>query len=116
MSIRKSVRKITVNVTDHEARSFVLEYFTLEKETYVDGISYNTYGVEVLKQEKTPFGTMRVEYRKVFDVFCTEDEAKKVANILADNTVTPVSVHDVLEQFIGTDEIEYEEYEILAAV
>lgn len=113
MSIRRPIRKITVNVEESQ-RKFVLEYFTLEKETCIDGTSHNTYGIEVLKQEKTESGTTRIEYRKVFDVFCTEQEAKNACHLLCDNTVTPVSLKDVLEQLIGTDEIEYEEYEILA--
>ena len=114
MSIRKPVRKVVVNTREESERSFTLEYYTLEKEIYLEGESKNTYGVEVLKREKTSQGTLRIEYRKVFDVFCTESEARRVADVLADNTVTPISVHDVIEQFIGTDEIEYEEYEVLA--
>lgn len=114
MSIKRLVRKVAVNTMEESSKSFILEYYTLEKETYIEGNSKNTYGVEVLKREKTAKGTLRIEYRKVFDIFCTEQEAQKVADILADNTVTPISVHDVIEQFIGTDEIEYEEYEVLA--
>ena len=114
MSIRKPVRKAIVNVEGDTNRSFILEYFTLEKETYVEGSAHNTYGVEVLKRERTQGGTVRIEYRKVFDVFCTEDEAINAANILADNTVTPVSLRDIIEQLIGIDEIECEEYEIMA--
>jgi len=114
MSIRKPVRKVVVNTEEEKKRSFILEYYTLEKEVYVEGESHNTYGIEVLKRETTDLGTLRIEYRKVFDIFCTEDEAKSVANILADNTVTPVSVRDIVEQFIGTDEIECEEYEVMA--
>ena len=114
MSIRKPVRKVVVNTEEERKRKFVLEYYTLEKEIYVEGESHNTYGIEVLKRETTDLGTLRIEYRKVFDIFCTEDEAINVANILADNTVTPVSVRDIVEQFIGTDEIECEEYEVMA--
>ena len=114
MSIRKPIRKVVVNIQEEKERNFVLEYYTLEKETYVEGESYNTYGIEVLKRERTELGTMRIEYRKVFDIFCEEQEAINAVNILADNTVTPISVHDILEQFIGTDEIEYEEYEVIA--
>ena len=114
MSKRTAVRKMTVNIEENERRSFVLEYFVLEKETCVESRPYNTYGIEVLKQERTEAGTMRVEYRKIFDVFCTEQEARSACHLLADNTVTPVSVHDVIEQLIGTDEIECEEYEIMA--
>ena len=114
MSIRKQVRKVTVSVTENEERSFVLEYSILQKETYVEGNYEKTYGIEVLKKENTHFGTMRIEYRKIFDIFCTEQETVNVIDILADNTVTPTSLYDIIEQFIGTDEIECEEYEILA--
>ena len=113
MSIRRPVRKITVNVEESQ-RKFVLEYCTLEKEISLEGASHNTYGVEVLKQERTESGTMRIEYRKIFDVFCTEQEAISACILLCDNTVTPVSLKDVIEQLIGTDEIESEEYEIMA--
>lgn len=114
MSIRKQVRKVTVSVAEEEKRSFVLEYCVLEKEVYIEGNSAKTYGIEVLKREKTSPGTMRIEYRKIFDIFCTEQEARNAVDILADNTVTPTSLYDIIEQFIGTDEIECEEYEILA--
>ena len=113
MSIRKPVRKITVKVEESQ-RKFTLEYCTLEKEINLEGASHNTYGIEVLKQERTETGTMRIEYRKIFDVFCTEKEAIAACSLLCDNTVTPVSLRDVIEQLIGTDEIECEEYEIMA--
>ena len=114
MSNRKTIRTVIVNVTEDEQRSFVLEYSILEKEVYIEGTSANTYGIEVLKREKTILGTLRVEYRKIFDVFCTEQEATNAIHLLADNTVTPVSCHDIVEQLIGTDEIVCEEYEVLA--
>lgn len=39
MSIRKLIRKVTVTVNECEvAQSFTLEYFVLERETFVDGI------------------------------------------------------------------------------
>lgn len=114
MSIRKPVRKVVVNTQEEVKKSFILEYYTLEKETYAEGATQNTYGIEVLKRERTKTGTVRIEYRKIFDIFCTEKEAYNAANILADNTVTPISVRDIVEQFIGTYEIESEEYEVIA--
>lgn len=114
MSNRKTIRKVVVNITEEEKRSFILEYSILEKEIYIEGASTNTYGIEVLKREKTDLGTLRVEYRKIFDIFCTEKEAVDAVNLMADNTVTPVSCHDIVEQLIGTDEIECEEYEVIA--
>lgn len=114
MSNRKTIRKVVVNITEEEKRSFILEYSILEKEIYIEGASTNTYGIEVLKREKTDLGTLRVEYRKIFDIFCTEKEAIDAIHLMADNTVTPVSCHDIVEQLIGTDEIECEEYEVIA--
>lgn len=115
MSIRKLIRKVTVSVTECEvAQNFTLEYYVLERETSVDAISANTYGVEVLKRSNPNSKTLKVEYRKVFDIFCTEAEAVEAAIVLAENTVTPVSVCDIIEQFIGTDEFDCEEYEIAA--
>lgn len=92
----------------------MLEYYTLERETLVDGTGANTYGVEVLKRSSPSSKVLKVEYRKIFDIFCTETEAVEAALILAENTVTPVSLRDIIEQFIGTDEFECEEYEIAA--
>ena len=115
MSIKKLIRKVTVTVNECEvAQSFTLEYFVLERETFVDGIGSITYGIEVLKRSNPNSKTLKVEYRKIFDIFCTEAEAAEAAFVLAENTVTPVSVCDIIEQFIGTDEFECEEYEVAA--
>lgn len=114
MSIKKLVEKTTVTVTECDnPQSFTLEYYVLERETYVDDISANTYGIEVLKRHANG-QSLKVEYRKIFDIFCTESEAIEAAYILAANTVTPVSVCDIIEQFIGTNEFECEEYEVVA--
>ena len=113
MSIRRQIRKITVKVEENR-KKFTLEYCTLEKEICLEGAAHKTYGIEVLKQEYTDAGTMRIEYRKIFDIFCTEQEAIATCRLLCDNTVTPVSLKDIIEQLIGTDEIEYEEYEVMA--
>ena len=115
MSIRRLVQKTTVTVDEGETtQSFVLEYYTLEREAMIDDVSVNTFGIEVLKRSHPSAKSLRVEYRKIFDIFCTEAEAREAAFVLAANTVTPVSVCDIVEQFIGTDEIACEEYEVIA--
>lgn len=115
MNTRTKIQTVTVQ-TDSESASgkFTLEYYILSGDSRTDGVFASTYGIEVLKQSKTDFGTLRVEYRKIFDIFCTEQEAIQAACLLAKHTVTPVSLHDIVEQLIGTDEIENEEYEIAA--
>ncbi|MBQ7792157.1 MAG: hypothetical protein IJ367_01525 [Clostridia bacterium] len=115
MNARRLVRTVSVSANEEkETKRFVLEYYVLAGSVDIDGACANTYGIEVLKRSHTEFGTLRVEYRKVFDVFCTEAEAESAALMLARNTVTPISVRDVIEQLIGTCEITYEEYEIAA--
>ena len=115
MNMRKLVRSVSVSVEEQQNTScFVLEYYVLSSDTDVDGACVNTYGIEVLKRSRTEWGTLRVEYRKVFDVFCTESEAAEAACILARNTVTPIGLRDVLEQFIGNTDFAREEYEIAA--
>ena len=115
MSTRKLIQTATVTVDEcGERKQFVLEYYVLASETHIDGAAFATYGIEVLKRSHTEFGTLRVEYRKIFDIFCTEKEAIGAALVLAKNTVTPISVRDIIEQFIGTTEFECEEYEIAA--
>ncbi len=115
MSFRKAVRTTTLSI-EEENREIILEYYILESDISLEGELHRTYGIEVLKREKTTQGTLRVEYRKIFDIFCTYQEAEKALHILADNTVMPVSVYDIIEQFIGTGVIECEEYEIKEAV
>ncbi len=115
MDTRKLIRTVSVSAEEEQNTSyFVLEYYVLSGNTDIDGVCANTYGIEVLKRSHTTWGTLRVEYRKVFDVFCTETEATDAACILARNTVTPISVRDVLEQFIGNTDFAREEYEIAA--
>ena len=115
MSTRTRIQTAKVTVDqDCEQKSFLLEYYVLSGDARTDGVRGRTYGIEVLKQSKTDFGTIRVEYRKIFDIFCTEQEAISAACLLARNTVTPIGVHDVIEQLIGTDMIENEAYEIAA--
>lgn len=115
MSNRSLVKKVNVKVDEcEESQTFELEYYVLQRDAYIEGETYTTYGIEVLKKSHPTSGSLRVEYRKIFDIFCSETEAREAALTLARNTVTPVSVRDIIEQFIGTDEFECEEYEIMA--
>lgn len=115
MSIRKLIKKRTVTIDEDNAKQhFILEYYVLEKELFMDDTCTNTFGIEVLKRSNPTNGILKIEYRKIFDIFCCESDAIDAALFLAQNTVTPISVHDVIEQFIGTNEFECEEYEIAA--
>lgn len=115
MGIRKLYRTVCVNCESDAGHSeFNLEYYLLEKEILLDGFSVNTYGVEIVKCSKGKDNTICREYRKVFDIFCTQREAEDVLEKLARNTVTPVCLLDVLENMIGTGDLVNEEASFLA--
>ena len=115
MAIRKLYKTVHVNSESEMGNSeFDLEYYVLEKEILLDGFSVNTYGVEITKRSRGEGNTLCKEYRKVFDIFCTQSEAEAVLEKLVRNTVTPVSLLDVLENMIGTGDLVNEETSFLA--
>lgn len=115
MGMRKLYRTVHVNSESETGiANFNLEYYLLEKEIALDGFSVNTYGVEIVKTSKGEDNSVRREYRKVFDIFCTQKEAENVLDKLARNTVTPVCLLDVLENMIGTGDLINEEASFLA--
>ena len=108
----------TVNVSsecDGDKHLFVLDYYILEKEVEIDGYSVNTYGIEICKKSKRENNSSYFEYRKIFDIFCSEGETIDVIEKLARNSVTPICMQEVLEDLIGTGDFVNEEY-LVAAV
>ena len=115
MAKRKLYQKVQVSSEGVGGKTnFDLEYYVLEKEVTIDGMCINTYGVEISKLFKGDDGVVYKEYRKVFDIFCTEREAEAVLKKLARNTVTPISLLDVLENLIGTGDLINEETSFVA--
>ena len=109
-----TMRKLykTVNVAsecDGEEMKFWLDYYVLEKEVEIEGFSVNTYGIEICKRAKRENGSSYFEYRKIFDIFCTEEETTSVIDKLARNSVTPICMQEVLEDLIGTGDFVSEE-------
>ena len=115
MAMRKLFQTVHVNSESEIGNSeFDLEYYLLEKEIQLDGFCVNTYGVEISKCSKDENKVLHKEYRKVFDVFCTQKDAEEVLEKLARNAVTPISLLDVLESMIGTGDLVNEETSFIA--
>lgn len=115
MPVRKFFQSVKVNSeSDLGKVEFYLDYYILEKEIQIDGFSINTYGIEVAKRDKINDASTCLEYRKIYDVFCTERETIEVLEKLIRNTVTPVSVLDVLQDLIGTGDFVNEELAVVA--
>ena len=95
----------TTNVaTDEGEETFSLDYYILEKEVSIEGITVSRFGLEIYKRAKRKNGTGYAEYRKIFDLFATEQEAEEVLRLMARNTVTPISMKDILEDLLGSHE------------
>lgn len=77
-----------------------LQYYLLESEISIEeelkGIK--TYGVGIIKKTQKECS----EAKFVEDLSCCLASTKEVLNLLIRNLVTPISLHNVLEDIIGT--------------
>ncbi len=101
--MRKLIKTIDV-ATEEAKQTFHLDYYLLEKEVHVEGITVSRFGLEIYKRARRKDGTPYAEYRKIFDIFETEAEATEVLNLMARNTVTPISMKDILEDLLGNQD------------
>lgn len=102
--MRYLYRTVKVTGVGETEKSFVLDYYVLAKEVEVEEQKAVRYGIEIYKKGHRPCGTAYIEYRKIFDVFATEGEAMAVLDVMANNTVTPISMKEILEDLLGVEE------------
>ena len=78
-------------------QSVLVEYYLTEKEEEDEDFnSKKPYGIEVVKKQKIDGVTYR-EIKRVNDISDDADSVKKLLAILHRNSVTPITVGDVLE-------------------
>ena len=78
-------------------QSVFVEYYTLETEENDE--SYNKkkpYGIEVVKKQIIDGSTYR-EIKRVESIGCDSAQVERLLDLLHRNTVTPITVGDVLE-------------------
>ena len=102
--MRKLVKTVNVATDETGKETFFLDYYILEKEVQVEGICIRRFGLEIYKRAHRPDGKPYAEYRKVFDLFGTEAEANEVLHLMARNTVTPISMKEILEDLLGVSD------------
>ncbi len=96
--------KVEADGAGEKEHSFFLDYYVLGKEVCIENQCVNRFGMEIYKRGYRPSGTPYFEYRKVFDVFGTEGEAREMLLLMARNTVTPISMIEILEDLLGNIE------------
>lgn len=78
-------------------QSVLIEYYLTEKEEEDEDFnSKKPYGIEVVKKQKIDGVTYR-EIKRVNDMSDDAENLKKLLSILYRNSVTPITVGDVLE-------------------
>ena len=78
-------------------QSVLIEYYLTEKEGEDEDFnSKKPYGIEVVKKQKIDGVTYR-EIKRVNDMSDDAENLKKLLSILYRNSVTPITVGDVLE-------------------
>ena len=78
-------------------QSVLVEYYITEKEGDDEGYNRNRpYGIEVVKKQKIDGVTYR-EVKRVNDISNSTEQVNNLLALLHRNSVTPISVSDVLE-------------------
>ena len=107
--MRRLVQTVHVDEAPNEYAAFSLDYYLLQKEVTLEGRTFNRFGLEIYKRAFRKDGTPYIEYRKIFDVFHTEAEAEQMLLQMARNSVTPISMKEILEDLLGNTEFTIEE-------
>ncbi|MBE7010576.1 MAG: hypothetical protein E7418_03700 [Ruminococcaceae bacterium] len=107
--MRRLVKTVAIDEVAGEHKAFGLDYYVLQKDVMFEGKTYTRYGLEICKRATRENGTPYLEYRKIFDLFHSEEEAEHVLLLLAAGAVTPISMKDILEDLLGTTEFVHEE-------
>lgn len=101
MIMRQLFKTVPVSAAEERETDFFLDYYLLSKELQIEDCSVVRFGIEIYKRGRRPNGNRYFEYRKIFDLFGTAEEAVEVLELLSRNTVTPISLQEVLEDLLG---------------
>lgn len=77
---------------------FKLEYYIIENQinTVNGGLYFHSYGIEIIKKE----GDV-IETKAILNVVYSEESAKKITEKLANNKVTPITMEEIIDDYIN---------------
>jgi len=87
------------------ARNFRVEYSILTNAMELEGRLIEAYGIEVTKKQRKD-GVLLSETKSIKNISISEDEIRNLARLLAENYVTPITVKDVVEDFVAEGRFE----------
>lgn len=89
-------------VIQEENKQIELEYYLVEREEYSNQNSVGKkYGIEIVKKSIAGNDRMKLESEYISDVSYCREDAKRILDILARNSVTPVVLAFVMDDIIG---------------
>lgn len=90
---RSYIGKETLEI--REQSSFVLKYYILEEVVENKSSKYVEYGVEIEKQDSS-----RIEKSQIKDITTDQTRIDYIVKSLMKNSVTPIHLHDVIEDML----------------
>ncbi len=85
-----------------DAKEINLEYYMLEVDGYsCEEQTQKVYGIQIVKTEVDKNNKIHTDTELVPDISPDKETVKAIIQKLIKNKVTPVSLHDVLEDTIG---------------
>ena len=104
-------KKLETTIKIHNAGSFcsdevkemTLEYYLIDEEVSVEefGCQKKVFGIEIVKKGITENNKSYIDSSAVRKITCSEKEMKQLIKLLANHTVTPASLKDILEDMVN---------------
>ena len=79
----------------HEDSFISLQYYILEEDVEISGSKYVEYGVEIEKKDH-----FRIEKSQIKDITTDQTRIDSIVKSLMANSVTPIHLHDVIEDML----------------
>ncbi len=97
---------MSLTLADGTDEPFDLEYFIIESQTQSECINISTYGIEIVKTQRSE-GIKYTETKTMNEVCTSEKTIYKIAKLLSDNAVTPVTLEEVIADFNNSIKMEF---------
>lgn len=95
--MEKQILYGTANMKDN----ILLEYYMITEDISVNYSELESYGVKIVKTEHMPGGGKTVEMKQINNIFYHREDAEIFLDIIMRNTVTPVSLMEVTEDYVA---------------
>ena len=82
-------------------KNIILEYYMITEEISAYYSTLKSYGVKISKIKITDGGGKVIESKHINNIFYRKEDAEVFLDIIMRNTVTPISLMDVTEDYIA---------------